>query len=193
MLPITFKAEANLSDILTLLTIILSIIFAVRATRDVARTERKSNVHRLLDRWASESMAAHRALATKLLAERFVDSSTPIFVGDIFHQNTGRELGTYHSISTLSHFFADLNALWREGVLDDRLACAVFSRAIEFWLPYFALLDSRKDTNDASPRSANSNEYRKQFVLPLLQTLAEAQRRTRYKSPMPTNENDRNA
>lgn len=156
----------------------------MRAAVDGANANRKVITFQMLERWNSDSMTEVRASASPLLNGRYKDASTRIFLGDVFRSfHAGETAASYRSISTLSHFFADLNSLWCEGALDDRLACALFSRPIQFWFHYLRLIDSRVSADDISKPALNSNKWRAYAVLPLEKTLTDAQARTGYESP----------
>jgi len=127
---LSFKAEADLSDILTLVAIVISAYFGIRAMWDAAKAERKANTQRMLERCNSDSLAKHRAVAAALFRERQTSPTARIFLGDLMRQKTPSD--QYAAVSELGHFFADLHSLWKEVALDDHLGCALFCRPIEF-------------------------------------------------------------
>jgi len=160
-----------------------------RAATDGANANRKLITFQMLERWNSDSMATARAFASPVVSNRYTNDSTPIFLGDLFHAfREGAPAEAYQGVSTLSHFFADLNSLRSEGAVDDRLACALFFRPIQFWFHYLRLVDSRTNADDDSKDALNANRWRQYALLPLARTVAHAQARTGYVAPFTADE-----
>ncbi len=181
LVAITFEPKADLSDILTLLAIVISAYFGIRAMLDAAGTERKANTQRMLNRWNSERLTEHRTTAARVLRERKTSSSDRIFVGDLMRLKP--RSSEYAALSELGHFFADLYSLWQEGALDDRLGCALFYRPVEFFWQFFPLIDSRESESDTSPRAAHTNAWRQVYVLPLHDQVQSAAKRCGFRRP----------
>ena len=184
MLPIlamTFKFEADLSDVLTLFTIALTAYFSIRARMDGSAAERKATTQRMLDRWNSDRMSKFRSIADAVRKERKSFNSDKLFIGSLMQQMPKSE--QYKAISELGHFFADLNSLWTEDALDDKLACALFDRPIKVWLPFLIAVDSRKSKDDISESAAVANDWRRTYIFPLHGRLRAAAKRCNFRSP----------
>ena len=163
-----FELKADISDLLTLVTLLTTIYLTYQTSREFSKKERQNLCLSLLERWNSEHLLQERSLAWNYLHSRSTpDSKETIFLGEISYSDSKEKREIYDAIIQVSHFFADLRALWIQGMLDDKLAVTVFGNSIKVWLPFLKRIDARRSAKDDYARFINSNEWRINNVIPL--------------------------
>lgn len=163
-----FDAKADISDLLTLATLLITIYLTYQTGKEFAKRERQNLCLSLLERWNSEHLVKQRSTAWNYLHSKSVpDSKDTIFLGEISYSNELEKREIYDAIVQVSHFFADLRALWVQKLLDDKLAVTLFGHSIRVWFQFLKRVDSRHNGQDDNVRFLNANTWRISNVLPL--------------------------
>ena len=165
---LSFEAKADISDLLTLATLLVTIYLAYQTSREFSKKERQNLCLSLLERWNSEALVHKRSKAWSYLHSiSSPDSKETIFLGDISYSNELEKREIYDAIIQVTHFFSDFRSLWERDLLDDKLATTLFSHSIKVWFQFLRRIDSRRNEQDTNIRFLNANTWRVNNVLPL--------------------------
>ena len=165
---INFDTKADISDLLTLATLLVTIYFTWQTSKEFQKREKQELCLSLLERWNSEKLRQQRSIAWDYLHSKSLpESEEIIFCGDISYANEPEKREIYDALIQVSHFFSDLRALWFQNLLDDKLTITLFGHSIEVWLQFLNRLDSRMDKEDGNSRFRRANSWRANNVLPL--------------------------
>lgn len=98
-----------------------------------------SEVARLHQMWWSEEMNAHRVAAFKCVTEWEANDKKVTPVIKSYRESSDNYSSEKKSIARVAFFFADLNAMIDEKLINEKLAFRIFGDAQFFWFSHFLL------------------------------------------------------
>ena len=103
------------------------------------RQNQSTEVARLHQMWWSNEIKGHRELAFKCVQEWNDNGKTVTPLIKSYRDNTTDYAEEKNSIAIVAFFFADLNAMLDEGLVNEKLAFRIFGDAQFFWFSSFLL------------------------------------------------------
>ncbi|MDW1665778.1 hypothetical protein R7F06_22590 [Vibrio sp. Vb2656] len=122
------------------------------------KQNQSSEVARLHQMWWSEEMHTHRSTAFKCITEWEANDKkiTPIIKS--YRDGTNSYSMEKKSIARVAFFFADLNAMIDQGIINEKLAFRIFGDAQFFWFSHF--LSSIANEIELKGRTQRDNSNR---------------------------------
>ena len=165
--PLGFSWTADISDILTLLTLIVTFTLAWWSLKRSRESQQASLTLSMLETYDSELMSASRSKAWYALYDGEGKTDTK-FIGLRDSKSNKFEEEVYESISRIEHFWEDVNKLWDGDKLDKELAVALFAGPwCDVWGPLIRRLDYRENKDDTRDLALRYNKWNHENVLPL--------------------------
>lgn len=162
-----FSWTADISDILTLLTLIVTFTLAWWSLKRSRESQQASLTLSMLETYNSELMSASRSKAWYALYDG-EDKTDVKFIGLRDSKSKKFEEDVYESISRIEHFWGDINKLWDKDKLDKELAVALFTGPFcDVWGPLISRLDYRENKDDTRDLALRYNKWNQENVLPL--------------------------
>ncbi|MEM6718628.1 MAG: hypothetical protein AAF611_04920 [Bacteroidota bacterium] len=135
------------------------------------KKDRNDITFKMLDRWTSDPLRSHRTLGWQLfkeyISEEEIRENKPIYIG-VIREKFQEE---YKSLSEVFHFFADLQKLLLNGLINRKLAKELFGSTIKSWFRYVEKIDYQTYEEPESDYNNRLKEFFEDEVFPLSEQL----------------------